>query len=172
MPRPEPGSGRRRRLAWAISFFALACVAAGLFSVRPDVDRAHVVLAFLLVVLGGSAFGGRLLGITLSVVAFGLFNFLFLRPYYTFAIANPVDWLVLAAFLITGIVAAQLLARADDRAEVARQRAVEMERLAMLGAEALNVGRAEAALASVARVIQSTLGVSCCEILIRRSENG
>ena len=42
----------------------------------------------------------------------------------------------------------------------------------MLGAETLNVGRADAALTSVARVIQSTLGVSCCEILIQRSENG
>lgn len=162
----------RARLAWGTSFLALAAVAAGLYLVRAEVDKAHVALAFLLVVLGGSAAGGRLLGITLSVTAFGVFDFVFLPPYYTFAITNPLDWLVLAAFLITGIVAAQLLARADDRAEAAHQRADEMERLAMLGAEALNVGRAEAALTAVARVIQSTLDVSCCEILIQASEHG
>jgi two-component system, OmpR family, sensor histidine kinase KdpD len=172
MDSAESERGRRGRLAWAASLFALAAVAAALFALRAEVGKAHVALAFLLVVLGGSAFGGRALGITLSVVAFGLFDFVFLPPYYTFTIANPLDWLVLVAFLVTGIVAAQLLARADERAEAARQRAIEMERLAMLGAEALNVGRAEGALASVARVIQSALGVSCCEILIQHAEGG
>ena len=52
--------------------------------------------------------------------------------------------MVLAAFLITSVVAAQLLNRAQERAEAARQRAVEVERLAALGAETLNAGRAAA----------------------------
>ncbi len=159
---------RRAHWAWPVSFFVLVIVTAGLWSVRADLDEAHVTLAFLLVVLGGSAVGGRVLGITLSAVAFLLFDFVFLRPYYTLAIQNPLDWLVLAAFLVTGIVAAQLLAWADERTETARQRTVEVERLAMLGAETLNAGRAEDALAAIARVIQSTLRVACCEIFIER----
>jgi two-component system, OmpR family, sensor histidine kinase KdpD len=163
---------RWARWAWPLSFVALAAVSAGLLAVRGHVDKAHIVLAFLLVVLGGSAAGGRILGIALSGLAFLIFNFLFLPPYYTLAIENPLDWLVLVAFLITGIVAAQLLARAEERAETARQRAVEVERLAVLGAETLNVGRAEDALAAIARVIQSTLGVSCCEIFIARASGG
>ncbi|MDE3053702.1 MAG: DUF4118 domain-containing protein, partial [Gemmatimonadota bacterium] len=118
------------------------------------------------------AAGGRLLGIALSAVAFFIFDFLFLPPYYTLVIQDPLDWLVLVAFLITGIVAAQLLARAEERAETARQRAVEVERLAVLGAETLNVGRAEEALSAIARVIQSTLGVACCEIFVARPGGG
>ncbi len=159
---------RRAQWAWPASFLVLALVAMGLWRVRPYLDEAHVVLAFLLVVLGGSAVGGRLLGITLSAVAFLVFDVVFLRPYYTLAIEHPLDWLVLAAFLVTGIVAAQLLAWADARTETARQRAVEVERLAVLGAETLNAGRAEDALAAIARVIQSTLHVACCEIFIER----
>lgn len=172
MARPDRTAARRVHLAWPASFLTLAVSAAALFAVRPSVDKAHIALVFLLVVLGGSAAGGRLLGVTLSVTAFAVFDFVFLPPYYTFAVENPLDWLVLVAFLITGIVAAQLLARADERAEIARRRADEVQRIAVLGAEALSVGRAEAALAAVARVIQSTIGVACCEILIQRGETG
>ncbi len=161
---------RRARWAWPASFLGLAVVTAGLLAVRANLDEAHVALAFLLVVLAGSAVGGRLLGITLSAAAFLLFDFLFLRPYYTLVIANPLDWLVLGAFLVTGIVAAQLLASADERTELAQQRAVELERLAILGAETLNAGRAEDALAAIARVIQSTLHVTCCEVFIEKDE--
>ncbi|OYV72138.1 MAG: hypothetical protein B7Z72_05450 [Gemmatimonadetes bacterium 21-71-4] len=156
------------RWAWPLSFLALAAASAGLLAVRSHVDKAHIVLAFLLIVLGGSAAGGRVLGIVLSAVAFLIFDFAFLPPYYTLQIRDPLDWLVLVAFLVTGIVAAQLLARAEDRAETARQRSVEVERLAVLGAETLNVGRAEDALTAIARVIQATLEVACCEIFVAR----
>jgi two-component system, OmpR family, sensor histidine kinase KdpD len=160
---------RRARWAWPVSFLVLGVVAVGLLSVRAHLDKAHVALAFLLVVLAGSAVGGRLLGISLSAVAFLVFDFVFLPPYYTLAIENPLDWLVLGAFLVTGVIAAQLLAWADERTETARQRAIEVERLAVLGAETLNAGRAEEALSAIARVIQSTLGVTCCEIFIENT---
>src|SRR4051812_10460116 len=94
---------------WLVWFAVLALVALIMWSVRGRLDKAHVALAFLLVVLGASAAAGRALGISLSIVAFLVFNWVFLPPYYTFIIANPLDWLVLIAFLVTGIVAAQLL---------------------------------------------------------------
>ncbi len=99
-----------------------------MLQVRSQLDKAHVALAFLLVVLGGSAVAGRALGISLSLTAFLVFNWAFLPPYYTFTISNPLDWLVLIAFLITGVVAAQLLewrrqrAEAEEEAEALRRR--------------------------------------------------
>jgi two-component system sensor histidine kinase KdpD len=133
---------------------------------RPILDTAHVSLVFLLVVLGGSAAGGRALGVTLAVTAFLAFNFLFLPPYYTFIIANPLDWLVLLVFLVTGVVAAQLLYRAQAEAADARQRAAEVDRLAALGAESLSAGRAEEALGAVARMIRTTLTIDECEVYL------
>lgn len=120
----------RPLLTWALWLAILLVTAAGMFFLRSRLDKAHVALGFLLVVLGSSASGGRLLGITLAVVAFLTFNALFLPPYFTLVVADPLDWLVLGAFLVTGIVAAHLLSRAQERAEVARQRAIEIERLA------------------------------------------
>src|SRR5881628_1250702 len=151
---------------WLLSFVALTLVTSVLLLLRGRLDKAHIALAYLLVVLGGSAAGGGLLGLTLSGIAFLCFNYLFLPPYYTLVIGDPLDWLVLVAFLLTGIVAAQLLSRAQQRAELARRRTQEVERLASLGAETLNVGRAEDALVAIAGVIRAALGVATCEILV------
>ncbi|HKV50577.1 MAG TPA: ATP-binding protein [Gemmatimonadaceae bacterium] len=154
--------------AWLFAVLVLAATTAGMVAVRASLDKAHVALVFLLIVLGGSAFGGRVMGLVLAVVAFLLFDYLFLPPYGTIVVANPLDWLVLVAFLVTSVVATQLLSRAQERAEVASRHAAEVERLAALGAEALNAARADDALRAIAEVIQSALSLGCCEIYLRR----
>jgi two-component system sensor histidine kinase KdpD len=165
-PDVAASAGHHIVVRWITWFGVLAVVTAVLFMFRPQLDKVHVALGFLIVVLGGSAAGGRALGVTLALLAFFLFNFLFLTPYYTFIIGDPLDWLVLVAFLTTGVVAAQLLNRAQERAETARQRAIEVERLAALGSETLNAGRAEDALLAIAEMIRSAIGVDCCEVFV------
>ena len=165
---PESARPERRALLWIVALATLALASAGMLAIREDLDKAHIALAFLIVVLAGSAAGGRALGLALAGVAFIIFDYFFLPPYGGLAIANPLDWLVLAAFLVASFVAAQLLNRAQEQTAEARQRAVEVERLGMLGAEALNAGRAEDALGAVAGVIRSTLGVECVEIYLER----
>lgn len=103
-------------------------VSAGLVALREHVEHAHVALLFLLVVLIGTAEGGRGVGFGLAAGAFLLFNWFFVPPYGTLTVAKPVDWLALVAFLITSVVAAQLLARARSQSENAQRRA-EAERL-------------------------------------------
>ena len=155
---------RRPSFTWFASLVLLAAATAGLLALRADLDKAHVALVYLLIVLAGSAAGGRTLGLTLAGLAFLAFDFLFLPPYHTLIIANALDWLVLIAFLATSVVAAELLARSERRAHDARERTAEVQRLAALGAETLNAGRPEDALAAIASVIRTTLGVERCEI--------
>ena len=143
-----------------------------MLAVRGRLDKAHVALIFLLVVLGGSSAGGRVLGIALAFGAFLAFNFFFLPPYLTFAIADPLDLLVLVTFLITSIVAAQLLYRATSTAEAATARAAEVDRLATLGAETLNLARPEDALRAILDVIRTTLGVVSCDVLVHGTGEG
>jgi two-component system sensor histidine kinase KdpD len=150
----------------------LATVTLVLLSVRAHLDKAHVALAYLLVVLGGGASAGRRIGVALSVVAFVCFNFFFLPPYHSLVVARGLDWLVLVAFLVTGIVAAQLLARARAEAVRARQRSAEVDRLSAVGAEALNAGRAEDALTAIAEVMRTTLGVARGEIFVPAGAEG
>ncbi len=160
---------RRPLVQWVIWFSVLALVGALMLMVRGRLDKAHVALAFLLIVLGGSSAGGRALGISLAGVAFFGFDWFFLPPYSTLVINNPLDWLVLIAFLVTGIVAAQLLESQRQEAEIARQRADEIDQLATLGAETLNAPRAVDALDAIANVIRQAMGTDRCEIFMRNA---
>ncbi len=100
-------------------------VSGALLAFRPYLGGSHVTLALLLVVLGASAWGGRAIGISIAFAAFLVFNWFFLPPYNTLRLRNSLDWLVLVVFLITSIVAAQLLYRARaERAAVERAEAL------------------------------------------------
>ena len=104
----------------------LAAAIGAMLLVRPSLDKAHVALVLLLVVLGASARSGRTIGIAIGIASFVLFDVLFVAPYGRLSVANPLDWFVLAAFLVTSVVAAQLL----HREQQASRRAIEVrERL-------------------------------------------
>ena len=97
---------------WLVWFGVLAATAACCCSCEDGSTRRMSRSAFLLVVLGGKR--GRQAArsdLRSRAAAFVVFNWFFLRPYNTLIIADPLDWLVLLAFLVTGIVAAQLLER-------------------------------------------------------------
>ncbi len=145
-------------------FLALAVVTAGLLPLRPALDKAHVVLAYLLLILAASARAGRRVGLLLSVVSFFCFNFFFVAPLHSLVVADPRDWLVLVALLITSAVAAHLLSVAQAEARTAWARAAEIDRLAILGAETLNAGPATDALNAIAGVMQEMLGIDRCRI--------
>jgi two-component system sensor histidine kinase KdpD len=173
---PDPSNpGRPHRvgvIAIAGWILLLVAVTAGMLAVRARLNEAHVALVFLLVILGASAHVGRALGLGLAAAAFVLFDWYFLPPYGTLAVANPLDWLVLIAFFGTSAVAAQLLYRARAQADAAQARSAEIDGIAVLGAETLNAGRAEEALSAVAAVIRSTEGVDWCEVYLREPEHG
>ena len=116
---------RSRSVVWTLAFASLAVAASILFAFRADLDKAHVALVFLLIVLGSSASGGRVLGAAIALAAFVIFDWFFLPPYNTLLVRNPLDWVVLVAFLITSFVAAELLYRARaERAAVERAEAL------------------------------------------------
>jgi two-component system sensor histidine kinase KdpD len=162
-------SGRVQR--WAIAFIALFALTGAMLLVRPQLEKVHVALLFLLVVLMGSAIDGSALGLTLAGWAFLFFDFLFLPPYYTLGLTNPLDWLVLGSFLVTSVVAAQLLASAQQRTREALARTLEVQGFSTLGAETLNAAEPVQALAAIAEVIRATLGVDSCDIYVHRGRD-
>jgi two-component system, OmpR family, sensor histidine kinase KdpD len=165
----EHNSSRRRGIRiweWLGWFVLLFVVTGAMAAIRPRLNEAHVTLAYLLVVQIGSARGGRPLGMALAAAAFVCFDLFFLPPFGALTLQDPLNWLVLGAFLLTSILSAQLLYRAQAEAEAARERAAEIDRLAALGAETLNVGRAEEALTAIVSVIRSSLRVDECDVYL------
>ena len=158
--------------SWIVWTLLLVVTTLLLLLVREQLDKAHVALAFLLVVLGASAAAGRAVGIVVTVAAFLAFNYFFLPPYSTLIIANPLDWGILVTFLITSIVAAQLLYLARSNTEIALARAHEVDRLATLGAETLAAPSAAHALSAIADVMRSSLDAGRVEFYQRDASGG
>ena len=158
---------QRSVFKWLLWLGALAALTAAFLPFRTQVDKLNIALTFLLVVLGGSAAGGRTLGLTLAGIGYLDFHYFFVERYDSLVMTKPLDGLVLIAFLVTSVVAEQLLTRALDRAEIARLRAEEVERLAALGSETLSAGRAEDALSRILDVIRTELRVDRCDIVER-----
>jgi K+-sensing histidine kinase KdpD len=107
----------------------VAAVTAALGPFHERLSSTTVALALLLVVLfAATGWGSRpaLLAALLGVVCFNLF---FLPPVYTFTIADPQNWVALAAFLITALVVGELSARAKRRAQESEAGRREIERL-------------------------------------------
>ncbi len=119
------------RLAlWGSWLVILSVATYFMIRARTQIEQVHVVLVYLLIVLGASVTGGRPLGFALAALAFGAIDYWFQLPYNEIAVAKPLDWLVLIAFLLTAVVTTQLLVRARARAAEARARAAEVARLA------------------------------------------
>lgn len=114
---------------WIIWLTLAVGLTAGMWILRAHLDKAHVALLYLLPVLGGAAHGGRRLGLALAALTFVAFNFLFLPPHYTLRVFDARDWLVLAIYLITAAVAAQLLYRAKSASAHAQQLAASEQAL-------------------------------------------
>ena len=158
---------QRPLIPWLLSLGVLVALTVAFLPARQQLDKINIAFTFLLVVLGGSAAGGRALGLTLAGIAYLDFHYFFVERYDSLSLTKPLDALVLVTFLVTSVVAEQLLTRAQERADVARQRADEVEQLATLGAETLNAGRAEDALARIAEVIRTELQVASCDVIER-----
>jgi PAS domain S-box-containing protein len=84
-------------------------------------DDTTVAFSFLLVVLFSATLWGSGPALLASVLATLSFNFFFLPPLYTLTIADPRNWVALAAFLLTAVTTGQLSGRAQQRVEAAKE---------------------------------------------------
>jgi len=91
------------------------------YVLRNQINPTTVSLIFLLFILFlATAFGSKP-ALFASFLAMICFNFFFLPPIGTFTIADPQNWIALIAFLVVGITAGQLSAKAKRRAEEAEK---------------------------------------------------
>lgn len=147
----------------------LALATVTLVGLRGDIEQSHAALVLLLVVLGGSASGGRALGYILATLGFLLIDYFFQAPYGLLSVGKALDWVLLVAFLASAFVATELLARAKEEADSARARTEEVASLSRLGSATLRHARAEDGLHAAGSLIRATLGAQWCTI---RQVNG
>ena len=111
---------QKRGAGYIAAVLGIAAVTAICAPFHDQLNHTTVALALLLVVLFVATVWGSWPALIASVLGMLCFNFFFLPPVYTFTIADPQNWVALAAFFITAITAGQL-------SELAKRRAAEAE---------------------------------------------
>jgi two-component system sensor histidine kinase KdpD len=123
------------------------------------VNPTTVALSFLLAILVVAAAWGLMYAVAMSIMAALCFNFFFLPPIGKFTIADSQNWVALAAFLFTSILASQLSERVQRQAREATLRRKEVERLYMLSQQLLITDNIVELLKSIPLYIVETFGV-------------
>ncbi len=93
------------------------------------VNPTTVAMSFTVGILLVSAYWGFRVSIYTSVAAALCFNYFFLPPFLTFTVSDRQNWVALAAFLTTGIIASNLSDRAQTENRISNRRRREAERL-------------------------------------------
>ncbi len=94
-----------------------------------NVNNVTVALSLLLAVLAIASRWGLIEGLVASVASMLCFNYFFIPPVGTFTVADPQNWVALAAFIITAVSVSHLSASERRQALVSMRRQHEVEQL-------------------------------------------
>jgi two-component system sensor histidine kinase KdpD len=111
-------------MRYVFVIFIIASVTVIFFFERESLDKTIETLIYLLLVGLITTLWGLGPGITSAFIAFLTFNFFLIQPYYTLAVHQIIDLVILMVFLIVAVVISQLVgrARAGMDAATARER--------------------------------------------------
>jgi len=130
------------------------------------VNQTAVALTFLLAILTVSTFWGFAVSAFMSVIAVLAFNYFFLPPINTFAIADPQNWVALFVFLATSLIASQLGTQARQEAHEAEHQRMEVERLYSFSQRLLVSGNVLSLLNAIPNHIVETFGVGAAALYL------
>ena len=148
----------RSAAAYVVAVLGTALIVAAASPIRERVDPVATGFGFLVLVVACVGLGGMGPGIVASVLGFAAFNFFFLPPYETFAVAKAHDVIVLFVFLGLSVLISLLVARADTRARVAEARAEELRRQQDLSRVLVEPQQGDRPYEGVLRVVVATFG--------------
>ncbi len=150
----------------SLSTVAVVLLVALVFRRIFHVNPTTVALTYLLTVLTISALWGLRYAVFMSVMATLAFNFFFLPPVGTFTVADPQNWVALAAFLATAVIASHLSERIRDEAHKADERRQEVERLYSFSNQLLTTDNVVELLNAIPGFVVETFGVKAAAIYL------
>jgi len=119
----------------------------------PFLDLANLIMTYLLAIVVIAARYGRGPSVLAAVVSVAAFDFFFVPPYFTLAVANTQYVLTFAVMLVVGLVISGLTARIRLQAEAAGQREQRTAALYAMSGELAGTGAVEEIVAIAARHI-------------------
>ncbi len=116
-----PPADRRRGYAWATAGVAIATMIARLLV--PVLAPTNLVMIYLLAVVLVAVLFGRGPAALAAVLSVAAFDYFFVPPHFTFAVADTQFLVTFAVMLSVGLVIGTLTARLRDQGKAARQQA-------------------------------------------------
>ncbi len=160
-----PRSPTQAVLRFAVCLAAVAGIVA-LYRYVIHVNPTTVALTFLLAVLVISAGWGLTYAVVAAIVATTAFNYFFLPPVGTFTISDPQNWIALAAFLVTAIIASHLSERARRETLDATHRRHEVERLYAFSQRLLIAENVVGLLNALPQLVVETFGCQSAALFV------
>jgi two-component system sensor histidine kinase KdpD len=157
----------RRDAALAVGAMASVAVLTAIYTRWLGItNTTTVALTFLMIVLLVAATSRLAVAVAVSVVAMACFNFFFLPPVGTLAVADPRNWVALGAFLAVSLVGSHLSAVARARTDEAVGRREEMSHLFHLSRDILLLTEGDDAVAPLPALIVSRFGLDYAAICL------
>jgi two-component system sensor histidine kinase KdpD len=144
----------------------LAAATVVMLAVREYLNVLNVALLFLILVVCIAMFASRWTSAASAALAFLLFDFFFILPYYTFNVAATDHVLALFVFLGVSVVTSQLVYRARSQTMQALARGRQMGMLFELSQALIADITSEGILAAVTQRVAAVLGASSCAVLL------
>ena len=133
----------------AAAFLAVATATAVSWMMFPRFERGTPIMTYLLAIVVVGARYGQLPSLLTSVLGVAAFDFFFVPPYYTFAVADAQALSTFAIMLVVGLVIGGLTTRIRRQAELAADRERQTGALAAMTQE-LALARTPGTVAAVA----------------------
>jgi len=131
---------------------------------RSGIQHTIVIMTMVLVVLFSALFAGMGPGLTAAVAAALSYNFFFIPPVRTFAIASPEDAAAFVVFLVSAMIVGALSASASRQRREAENRKKEIEKLFELAKELIEIPRHPSNAVQIADHIVKIFGLEYCGI--------
>ncbi|MRR51732.1 MAG: sensor histidine kinase KdpD [Rhodocyclaceae bacterium] len=168
-PKAEPAGAVPKaplRLSGYLASLTLV-VAATLLSVlvRPVLEPANMVMIYLLVVVVAALRLGRKPAILTAFLGVLAFDFFFVPPHLTFAVADTQYLITFVALFAVGIIISSLVSKARERAEAVRDREAQTNSLYHLSRDLAATADIETLLEAVLKNLGESLNAGAAVIL-------
>jgi two-component system sensor histidine kinase KdpD len=157
-------SWRRKIVSLVLTVVALPLLTVILTSVRSSLSLSTEFLAYLVLVLVLTTWGGAIVGVVAALAAFALENYYFVQPLHTFAVSRPDDVVSLLGFLVFAVGASIVVSRFARRSREADRARAEAQVLVKVVA---TVGTSHEDLMPLLDSLRAVFDASSAAILVR-----
>jgi len=151
------------RYLWSV-FLVFGATVIG-YLIGGDIEATNLVMVYLLAVVIAAIYLGRGPAILASILGVLAFDFLFVTPYFTFAVSDTQYIITFIGLFLVGLVISQLTARASEQAGAARQREAETAELYDLSRDLAASVEIEAILRALQKHLEQTFGRTIAVLL-------